>query len=90
MEINMTKPVKVQAKTVSLCVKCSDCFTYAIKDQDGAEIFRQDDGYVPDFMPGQHGGDYVMLEIDIDTGVITNWMKPTAQEIETIINKKED
>ena len=86
MEISQTKQVKVNAKTISLCVKCSDRFAYSIKDQDGATIFEQDDGYVPGFMPGMHHGDYVMLDIDLDTGVITNWKKPTAEQIEEAIN----
>jgi hypothetical protein len=41
------------------------------------KIVGEYDGYVPDFMPTKHYGDYVCLEIDIDTGAIVNWKKPT-------------
>ena len=90
MEINITKPVKVNAKTLKIHVKCSDRFTYCITDQDGTEIFSQDDGYVPGFMPGPHYGDYIILDIDIDTGMITNWKKPSAEEIEEIIKGNDE
>ena len=89
MEIIQIKQVKVNAKTLKICVKCSDRFSYSIADQDGEELFCQDDGYVPDFMPGQHYGDYIILDIDIDTGVVTNWKKPTAQQIEDAMKEEE-
>ena len=89
MEINQIKQVKVNAKTLKIFVKCSDRFGYSIEDQDGTEIFSQDDGYVPDFMPGQHYGDYIILDIDIDTGMVTNWKKPTAQQIEDAMKEEE-
>jgi hypothetical protein len=90
MEINITKPVKVNAKTLKIHVKCSDRFSYAIADQHGEEIYSQDDGYVPDFMPGEHYGDYIMLDIDIDSGVVVNWSKPTAADIEAVLNGSDD
>lgn len=86
MEINRQKTVKVNAKTLRICCKVSDRFTYAIDDAQGDEIYSQYDGYVPDFMPGDHYGDYVILDIDLDTGVVTNWKKPTAAQIEAAIN----
>lgn len=86
MEINQQKKVKVNAKTLRIYCKVSDRFTYAIDDAQGDEIYSQDDGYVPDFMPGDHYGDYVILDIDLDTGVVTNWKKPTAAQIEAAIN----
>ena len=89
MEINITKPVKVNAKTLKIHVKCSDRFGYAIEDQHGEIIFQQDDGYVPDFMPGQHYGDYIMLDIDMDTGMVTNWKTPLASQIEEAIKEEE-
>lgn len=81
-EITATKTVKVQAKTLKLHLKVCDNFTADLVDQDGETIFAQDDGYVPGFMPGQHYGDYVILDIDMDTGQITNWIKPKSSQIE--------
>lgn len=89
MEINQLKQVKINAKTVSIFCKVSDRFTYSIKDQQGEKIYNQDDGYVPDFMPGEHYGDYIILDIDIDSGVVMNWKKLTADHIELAINKEE-
>lgn len=85
MEINQTKQVKVNAKTLRIHVKCSDRFSYGIEDAQGDEIYSQDDGYVPGFMPGDHYGDYIILDIDIDTGMVTNWKPPTAEQIESAI-----
>jgi hypothetical protein len=33
-------------------------------------------------MPGKHYGDYVRLDIDLETGRILNWVKPTSDVIE--------
>ena len=90
MEINQQKTVKVNAKTLRIHCKVSDRFTYSIDDAQGEEIHRQEDGYVPDFMPGKHYGDYVILDIDLDTGMVTNWMKPTAAQIEAAIKPQDD
>lgn len=84
MEINMTKPVKVQAKTFQLVVKCRDQFGGRLIDQDG-QVLKEYDGYVPSFFPGDHYGDYLMLDIDIDTGSIINWKKIKPSEIEEFI-----
>ena len=88
--LKVKKEVQVQAKTLSLYLKVSDQFTARLLDQNGEEIFDQGDGYVPGFMPGEHYGDYVFLDIDIDTGKITNWKAPDAGDIEKWIDKSED
>ena len=90
MEINQQKTVKVNAKTLRIHCKVSDRFTFAIDDAQGDEIYSQEDGYVPEFMPGKHYGDYVILDIDLDTGMVTNWMKPTAAQIEAAIKPQDD
>ncbi|MEF2156440.1 hypothetical protein V3390_09425 [Luteimonas sp. FXH3W] len=85
MKINQLKTVNVEAKEIRLHLKVSDRFTAFIHDQDGEQLGGQDGGYVPDFMPQQHYGDYVILNIDLDTGMVTNWRKPTAEQIEAFI-----
>jgi hypothetical protein len=89
MKINQVKQVPVEAKTLKLHLKVCDEFTAHVYDQDGQELGGQSDGYVPDFMPGEHYGDYVILDIDIDTGQITNWKKPTAGQIENFISDED-
>ena len=90
MKINQTKLVQVDAKTLKIHCKVSDRFTCAIADSEGQELFSQDDGYVPDFMPGSHYGDYVILDVDLDTGVIKNWKAPTAEQVESFINARDE
>jgi len=89
MELEIKKPVKVQAKTISIYCKVCDNFTASIKDQDGETLFEQEDGYVWDIMPGDHYGDYLILDIDIDTGRINNWQKPDAADVMELINRED-
>lgn len=51
--------------------KVCDDGCYQLKDADG-KIVMQRDGYVPDFFPGDHYGDYLILKIDAD-GQIADW-----------------
>jgi len=76
-------------KTISISAKCSDMFFAQAHDKNGKKVGDDYDGYVPEFMPGEHFGDYVDLKIDIDTGKILNWKKPTQAElIETFTGKE--
>jgi len=86
MEISITETVPVNAKTLKLCLKVCDQFTATLESESGKVLKDQDDGYVPDFMPGEHYGDYVILDIDIDTGQITNWRTPSREQIERFID----
>ena len=85
MEISQTKTVPVVAKTLRIHCKVCDNFTASICDESGNELGGQEDGYVPGFMPGEHYGDYLILDIDIDTGQVTNWTVPTREQIESFI-----
>ncbi len=78
--------VEHEAKTLMIHCKVSDRFTASLLDKDGNEIHVQEDGYVPGFMPGDHYGDYVILEIDLDSGRIVNWKHPDANDLEEWIN----
>ena len=89
MEIEATEVVKVNAKTLKLHLKVCDRFTATLESSTGTELYEHDD-YVPDFMPGEHYGDYVILDIDIDSGQITNWVAPTAEQIENWISSNND
>jgi len=40
---------------------------------------------VPEMMPGEHCGDYVEIDIDIATGKILNWKKPSEAAINRFI-----
>ena len=67
----MSKPT-----TISITAKCSDAFSARLDDG------REYDGYVPDFFPGEHYGDYVELTIELATGRITNWKVPTVKDLQ--------
>ncbi len=89
MKIDQMKQIEVEAKTLKLHLKVCDRFAASLEDQDGKELFNYDD-YVPDFMPGEHFGDYVILDIDIDTGKIINWKQPTKEQIQNWIGGGEN
>jgi len=72
---------------ISMCAKCSDLFDASLIDDNGKTIGEYE-GYVPDFFPGKHYGDYVELDIDIETGKILNWKKPTKKQLDEVFNKK--
>ena len=60
-------------KTISMCAKCSDMCSLQLTDENGRTFVH--DGYVPDFFPEDHCGDYIEFKIDVDTGQILNWKK---------------
>ena len=82
MELDITMACKVVAKTLKMHCKVRDGFSAQLVDDRGKIIAEQEDGYVPGFMPGKHFGDYVILDIDIDTGMVENWKTPTAADIQ--------
>lgn len=77
----------MKAKVLSICGKTSDLCSAILKDEAG-NVLKEHDGYVPKMMPGQHYGDYIEIDIDIETGKILNWKKPTLQQINDFINSK--
>lgn len=81
IELAIKKTVTVQAKELRIYCKVVDDFSASLVDQDGAEICSQHSDYVPSFMPGKHFGDYVILNIDMETGMVTNWKKPDPKEV---------
>lgn len=90
MEIDKLETIKVNVKTLRITCKVSDRFCASLLSATGTEIYSQDDGYVPDFMPGKHYGDYIYLDIDIDTGEVTNWKTPAADQIQAWIKGEDE
>jgi len=74
----MTKPAKM-----TMFAKCSDCFSAQFEDANGDNVLAYN-GYVPDWFPGQHWGDYVEFEIDLATGQILNWIAPTDDDLKAM------
>ena len=65
---------------IRITAKCSDMFSAQLVDING-KIVGEYEGYVPDFMPGEHYGDYVQLDIDIPTGNVLNWKCPSQGQL---------
>ena len=80
MNITMMQKRSVKPTVLKIYCKVRDCFTGQVVAEDGSVIWDQDDGYVPSFMPGDHHGDYVILDIDIHTGRVLNWRSPEDLE----------
>ena len=74
-------------RIIKFSAKCSDLFG-ANLIVDGKLIGDGYDGYVPKFFPGVHYGDYVIMEVDIDTGKILNWKTPTATQLADTFEKQ--
>lgn len=88
IKLTMKKTVEVEAKTLRIYSKICDQFTGTLEDADGEIIAEWDNDYVPSFLPEQHYGDYLILDIDLETGQILNWKKPTREELERYIKNK--
>jgi len=93
-----------QKHIIRVTAKCCDMFDATLNrvipadsQQDMGEtvvgIGYVYNGYVPDWFPNttvEHYGDYVELDIDVDTGKIVNWKKPTEAQLKATFggNKK--
>lgn len=77
----MPSIMEVDIKTVSVHVKVCDSGFYDLKDASGKVIATRNEDYVPSIFPGDHYGDYLILDIDIETGLITNWKKPSPEKL---------
>ena len=71
-------------KILTIYAKCSDrCYLYLYDEYD-KQLGNTYNGYVPNWLPNKntpHGGDYIQLEIDLETGQILNWVKPTITDL---------
>lgn len=89
MKAEMKTSVEVDVKRIKTCIKVCDRFSAQVIDVDGNTVRSIEDEYVPDIFPGQHYGDYLLLDIDIETGHILNWPKPTAEHLNQLVSEEE-
>lgn len=89
MQINQQKTVQVDVTELRLHIKVADRFECDLNDAQGEQVGGYE-GYVPDFFPGDHYGDYLILNINLETGQIKNWKKPAAADIEKMLAQGED
>ena len=79
-------------KILQITGKTSDLCYAELIAADGTTL-KINDGYVPAMMPGQHVGeapdshygDYIIISIDIETGKILNWKKPSKTTLDHFI-----
>ena len=85
---------------INISAKCSDMFSASLaKTETNATGSKLEHsigdytGYVPSWFPNpnvEHYGDYVQLDIDVATGQIINWKRPTSKQLaETFKSEKE-
>lgn len=89
MKIGIKKTVEVEAKVIQVHCKVRDEGSYTLKDQDGEEICSKE-GYVPGFFPDKHFGDYLILDIEIESGKILNWVPPSKEQIQEFVEECSD
>ena len=65
--------------TVSISAKCSDMF-FASINKDGEGQIGEYDGYVPKVFGPNGYGDYVELEVNVETGQIVGWDAQLAKK----------
>lgn len=70
-----------KAATIEISGKTADLFTAILYDSEGHRLGEYS-GYVPDFFPGEHYGDYIKLDIELATGKILNWKPPTQEQLD--------
>lgn len=81
-------------RTLNVTAKCSDLFTASLTEKTNNESESNVNrslgdyhGYVPHWFPNPESdnyGDYVVLEIDLNTGKILNYKKPTEKQLKEI------
>ena len=80
---NKSKQVTPQT-VIRVCAKCSDLCNVQLLPGLNGEGVSEHDGYVPSWLPNsevEHYGDYVELDIDLATGQILNWKRPTMGQL---------
>lgn len=90
MKTQLGVKVDIDVKSIKTCIKVCDRFTAEVIGADGETIRSIVDEYVPSFFPGQHYGDYLELDIDIETGQILNWQKPNQEQLSKLVGEGED
>ena len=59
-------------KEAKIHYKVCDRFSYSVINSDGDIVKTEEDEYMPNFMPNDHYGDYLIMNID-NEGNIENW-----------------
>jgi len=80
VSITIKQYIMSKIKTLKVCGKTVDRCSIVFLNESGDAVGKRND-YVPDYFPEEHYGDYLELDIDIETGQILNWKKPTQKQL---------
>lgn len=72
-------------RKLSITAKCSDLCSVKFIDENGNVTKSKEYSYVPEDI-GIGGGDYVELDIDMDSGQILDWKPVSSKTIVAAIN----
>jgi hypothetical protein len=78
-------------KTVIFSARVGTEVSFEYMDQNGYNLYQNEGGELPKFFPtfaGEAPKGFIDFEIDIETGQILNWVKPSQQELEEAITPK--
>lgn len=78
----------MRAKTINIKVYCPDRVNFEINDSYG-NILANGEQTFPEWFIDDNGSELELI-IDLDTGVILNWVTPTEVEIEDTIMEYSD
>lgn len=88
-KIKIEKEVVATTLKVRGKIRCS-C-SYTLTDDQGLEIIEVGDDYIPrwlsDAMARGGDGEHLFFDIDLATGQIKNWQKPTDREVESWVKE---
>lgn len=73
--------------TCDLHMKVCDAGAYCLTGETGIQLCGHREDYVPGFFPGNHYGDYLIL--DIAEGRVRNWKKPKASDVQAAFGLNE-
>ena len=91
MEVDIKIPQTVNVKTVKVFAKVCDRGSYTFYSDKGEVVKELDESYVPSCVfPNTGAGDYLDLDIDLDTGKILNWKEIDPKELRELLSDDED
>lgn len=76
----------MRAKVINVRVYCPDRFNFEIKDSRDNILASGEHASIPDWFIG-NSDSALDLEIDLETGVILNWVTPTSEEVQDTITE---
>ena len=75
-----------KASFIQVEAKCADRCSIDVVSEGGGMI-HQHVGEVPEFMPGQHHGDNIILSINVGSGLISNWGDEERAKLQELLDE---